>query len=126
MLADIVQEAQDKAKVNPMFAASLKGRLSSPLPLVNFPMVHSFHPKPLVNHLRAYRMKGFTSPVPPEEGEKKAGSLEGPFIYTPIGKKKKDNRLEVVWVEEEPGEIAVEIVNPLPYDLKVEKMVSEV
>ena len=122
MLADIVQEAHDKAKVNPMFAASIKGRLASPIPLVNFPLVHSFIPKPLVDHLKAYKIKGFTSPVLPDEGGKAA--LSGPFIYTPIGRKKKDNRLEVVWVEDEPGEIAVEIVNPLPFDLKVERMVS--
>ena len=122
MLTDIVQEAHDKAKVNPMFAASMKGRLTSPLPLVNFPLVLSFLPKPLVNHLNPYKMKGFTSPVVTERENKMA--VTGPFIYTPIGRKKKDDRPEVVWVEEEPGEIAVEIVNPLPYDLKVEKMVS--
>ena len=77
-------------------------------------------------------MKGFTSPTATsggggEDGKGAGGGsgVSGPFIYTPIGKKKKDNRPEVVWVEEEPGEIAVEIVNPLPFDLKVEKMVRK-
>ena len=121
MLTDIVQEAHDKAKVNPMFAASMKGRLTSPLPLVSFPLVHSFHPKPLVEHLNPCKMKGFTSPIFKQEDNKMA--TNGPFIYTPIGRKKKENRPEVMWVEEEPGEIAVEILNPLPFDLKVEKMV---
>ena len=122
MLTDIVQEANEKARANPMFAASMKGRLASPLPLLNFPQVHFFQPKPLVAHLNPYKMKGFTSPVVLEE-DYKMRTISGPFIYTPIGKKK-NKRPEVVWVEDEPGEIAVEIVNPLPYDLKVEKMVS--
>ena len=133
MLTDIIQEAHDKAKVNPTFAASMKGKLASPIPLVNFPVVHSFQPKPLVPHHNPYRMKGFTSPTAisggggqGEDGKGSGGGvISGPFIYTPIGTKKKENRPEVVWVEEEPGEIAVEIVNPLPFDLKVEKMVRE-
>ena len=124
MLTDIAQEAHDKAKVNQTFAASMQGKLVSPIPLVNFPLVHSFQPKALVPHLNPYRIKGFTSPTATSEGDDgKGGSNSGPFIYTPFGKKKKVNRPEVVWVEGEPGEIAVEIVNPLPYDLKVEKMV---
>ena len=125
MLTDIIQEAHDKAKVNETFAASMKGKLASPIPLVNFPLVHSFQPKPLVAHLNPYRMEGFTSPEATSKGEDSKGVVSGPFIYTPFGKKKKENRPEVFWVEEEPGEIAVEIVNPLPYDLKVEKMVRE-
>ena len=129
MLTDIVQEAHDKAKVNPTFAASVQGKLASPIPLVNFPLVHSFQPKPLVPHHNPYRVKGFTSPTATGgegvDGKGAGGVVSGPFIYTPIGKKKKENRPEVVWVEEEPGEIAVEIVNPLPFDLKVEKMVRE-
>ena len=60
-----------------------------------------------------------------DNGKGGGGGGGGPFIYTPIGKKKKENRPEVVWVEEEPGEIAVEIVNLLPFDLKVERMVRE-
>ena len=129
MLADIIQEAHDKAKVNPAFAASMAGKLVSPIPLLNFPLVHSFQPKPLVPHHNPYRVKGFISPTATvgvrDDGKGGGGGISGPFIYTPIGKKKKENRPEVVWVEEEPGEIAVEIVNPLPFDLKVERMVRE-
>ena len=75
------------------------------------------------------RRDGFTPNSSPEKEAalKKVVSAENPFIYSPFapGKKKKGNkRAEVLWVDEDPAEMALTISNPLPFELRVENMVS--
>ena len=54
-----------------------------------------------------------------------ATSPQSPFIYSALSARKKKQRPEVLWVQGDPAEIAMVITNPLPVELRVEKMVRE-
>ena len=47
---------------------------------------------------------------------------DGPFIYSALSARKK-KQAEIPWVLGDPAEIAMVIHNPLPFELRVEKMV---
>ena len=50
-------------------------------------------------------------------------SLQGPFLYSMLGRKKDDGR--ILWVQGDPAEVILDVSNPIPCELKMEKMVSE-
>ncbi len=130
MLTDIVEETREKLNTDPSSVVSLTSLLTAPFPLDNFPTIRYFTPKHLVPHLSPLKEAGFVSPssLTKTEGDQDgegAGGSSGPFIYTPFGNKgrKKDKRPEVLWVEGDPGDINMFISNPLPIELRVERMV---
>ena len=49
-------------------------------------------------------------------------SSEGPFIYSALSARKKKQE-EIPWVLGDPADIAMIIHNPLPFELRVQKMV---
>ena len=52
-----------------------------------------------------------------------ASNDSGPFIYSALSARKKKAQAEVAWVIGEPAEIALEVYNPLPFELRVKEMV---
>lgn len=126
-LEQVVKEALDRCLTTPTYASSVAGKLVSPIPLIHFPSVCTFYPRPLIKKEAPLRRAGFTSQSPPtnELNEGKVSSYS-PFIYSPFGpgKKKGKKRREVLWVEEDPAEIALSISNPLPFELRVDNMVQ--
>jgi hypothetical protein len=81
--------------------------LLSPLPLTEFPRIFSFRPKQFPPHLRPHRTSGATT--------------KGPFIVSHLHGKK-HQRPEILWVIHDPAEIAMDITNPLDFELRVENM----
>ena len=122
MLEDIVDEATEEANKNSMYAATMIGKLESPLPLLNFPKVTSVTIVQFVSQLAPIKIEGFVSPTTPGN----VTENKGPFIFSPFEAKrqKEKQRPEVLWVVGNPGEILMIIENPHPFDLRVAKMVS--
>lgn len=52
----------------------------------------------------------------------------GPFLFTPLKfgsiEKKNNNKVEYVWVIDEPCEVILELSNPLNFELEVTNIVS--
>lgn len=124
----VIKEAMDQCMASPAFAQSAAGKLVSPIPLTQFPLVHSFYPRPLIKMMAPLRRDGYTPKSSPDKGAavKNVVSADNPFIYSPFGpgkKKKGSKRAEVLWVDEDPAEMALSISNPLPFELRVENMV---
>lgn len=145
LLDGIVKAAWDKCISSPKYAASVAGKLVSPIPLNHFPLVQSFFPRPLIKMMAPLRREGFkttaaaTRNLPTNElkaeaggkasggeGSGKEGGATNPFIYSPFGpggRKKTVKRKEILWVVKDPAEMALSISNPLPFELRVENMV---
>lgn len=126
ILEQVVKEAKERCETTPSYAASVAGKLVSPIPLTHFPFVRSFYPRPLIKIMAPHRRAKAT---PTTKGLDVGGTREkkeGPFIYSPFGpgRKKAQEREEVLWVEKDPAEIAISIFNPLPFELRVENMVG--
>ena len=132
-LDGVVKLAHEKCLSSPLYASAAMGKLISPIPLTQFPVIRSFHPRPLIiimeprqhpgyvpKHMHINNVKALAG------GGKDAGASSNPFIYSPFtpGQKKGAKRKEVLWVEGDPAEIGLSIANPLPFELRVEKMVS--
>lgn len=135
LLDNIVKTAQEKCISSPQYAASVAGKLVSPIPLDHFPLVQAFYPRPLIKMMAPLRREGFktaasaTRNLPTNElkvGGKEGGGATNPFIYSPFGpggRKKSVKRKEILWVVKDPAEMALSISNPLPFELRVENMV---
>lgn len=131
-LEGVVKSARERCAASPEFAATVSGKLGSPIPLTQFPLVRSFHPRPLIA-IRIPRQHPGYSAKKMHINNLKAGAAEdsgtggkpNPFIYSPFaaGNKKAAKRKEVLWVEGDPAEIGLSIANPLPFELRVENMV---
>lgn len=126
ILEDVVKQAHNQCEVTPNFAPSVAGKLVSPVPLTCFPSIRSFYPRPLIKIMAPHRKEGFKPNLPQTKDAKEEKAGTSPFIYTPFtpGKRKGAKREEVLWVEKDPAEIALNIANPLPFELRVENMVS--
>ena len=48
---------------------------------------------------------------------------QGPFLVSMMGRRKKCESV-VTWAQGDPAEVTLTISNPLPFELRVEKMVS--
>ena len=103
-------------------AKSSDMNITSPIPLKHFPFVRSFYPRPLISNMAPLKRKGSKSLA---NKDVVGVAADNPFIYSPfLGPKKTVKRNEVLWVEDDPAEIALSIVNPLPFELRVENMVK--
>ncbi len=128
ILESVVKEAIAKCETTPSFAASVSGKLTSPLPLTYFPYVRSFYPRPLIKIMAPHRREGVVPPPPPSSGDSLTEVGENsPFIYSPFtgGSKRGPKRKEVLWVVKNPAEMSLVIANPLPFELRVENMVIQ-
>lgn len=130
MLEDAVREAERKCRTCPSYASTMDDKLVSPIPLTQFPFIRSFYPRPLITIMVPRQRAGFSSSQHPSVSNLKSSTDESwsgvsnPFIYSPFAPGQKNKRKEVTWVEGDPAEIALSIGNQLPFELRVEKMVS--
>lgn len=96
------------------------GTVIPPANLTDLPFCISFQLKDLPSHLR-----------PQKIASDKIDN--GPFLFTPIhfnssidrrtvGAKKRDNKLNFIWVQHDLSEISLKLLNPLPFELKVGDM----
>lgn len=132
LLEKIAKKAHQQSLATPSYASTVAGKLVSPIPLTHFPSVKTFYPRPLIPIMAPRRRAGFkATPTPAtqqqqqQEKQSKGKTSSNPFIYTPLGKKD-SKRKEILWVQGDPAEIAFSIANPLPFELRVENMVSTI
>lgn len=138
MLDDIVTEAHMAQEDN---KAVILDCLDSPVSLSEFPCVRFFTPNSLDDILAPHHRAGFMSPGSDCNSQVNNNNnnitavvhwlfsellpLQGPFIYSALSARKKKKRPEVHWVKGDPGRISMLISNPLPLELRVERMVRK-
>lgn len=86
------------------------------LSLTKMPVVRSFKVQPLATHLKPVGKKSLTS--------SDAGS-SGPFIFSSLRRNVKQTKAakNVTWVCGDIGQVSLDVFNPMPFELKVSKMV---
>lgn len=91
------------------------GVIIPPVNLLTFPLVKSFKLQNLAPHLR-----------PVKVNFKQTIEQSGPFIFCPIQLNKKlrinNNKIDFKWVEDDVCEVALQVFNLLPFELKVTNM----
>ncbi|XP_023236924.1 trafficking protein particle complex subunit 9-like isoform X1 [Centruroides sculpturatus] len=91
------------------------GVIIPPVNLLTFPQVRSFKLQNLAPHLR-----------PVKVNFKQTTEQCGPFIFCPIQLNKKPrgntNKIDFKWVEDDVCEVALQVFNLLPFELKVTNM----
>ena len=75
--------------------------------------MNSFRPSEFQLELTLHRRPDYVS----------EGSGDGPFIYSALKGRRKEVRQEVAWVIGHTCEVAMEIINPLPVNLRIDEMV---
>ncbi|XP_066262236.1 protein brunelleschi [Euwallacea similis] len=115
-LAIQLQSLSVQCEGSPVPLVLESGIVVPPANLTDIPLCTSFILKDLKPYLRPRLI----------ETEKED---TGPFLFTPIhfgsldrNKDKTDSKMDFLWVENEACEIAVKLVNPLPFELKVSNM----
>ena len=118
----VAKKAHGKSMGSPSCGSTVIGkRLISPIPLSRFPFIRSFYPRPLIT-IMAPQQRAENPKLLMDDASERVSS---PFIYSPFAPGMKEmKRKEVLWVEGDPAEIALSIGNPLPFELRVENMVS--
>lgn len=87
------------------------GDILPPVSLTELPVVRAMKVNVLASHLRP-----FVSPSSP---------VKTPFIFSTLNKKPRKNLKSnpvVNWVDGDVGEVAMQVFNPMPFDVKVSKM----
>ncbi|KFM64885.1 hypothetical protein X975_24307, partial [Stegodyphus mimosarum] len=106
-----------KCEGAPVPLALDNGLIIPPVNLLNLPRVKTFKLQNLAPHLRPVRMVS---------NDLKADSdQDSIFIFSPIPRdreKSKDNKIDFKWVEGDVSEVALQVFNPLPFELKVTHM----
>lgn len=96
------------------------GTVIPPANLTDLPYCVSFQVKDLPAHLKPHKIEA-----------NKVDS--GPFLFTPIhfnssidrrtaGDKKRDSKVNFLWVQHDKSEISIKLQNPLPFELQVNDM----
>ena len=90
--------------------------ISAPSQATNLPVIAVFKPQPLAPQLAVKQSRNLFSSA--------LSSQKGPFIYSALFKRKpQDSSSEVLWVQGDPAEVLLMISNPLPFEIRIEKMV---
>ncbi|XP_015929032.1 trafficking protein particle complex subunit 9 [Parasteatoda tepidariorum] len=95
------------------------GLVLPPVNLLSLPSVKSFKLQNLAPHLRPVKMPGLDS--------KLSTVQESIFIFTPFHRDRDKNakdkcKIDFKWVEGDVCEVALQVFNPLPFELKVTHM----
>ena len=100
----------------PDTSSSEDQEISAPSQATNLPVIAVFKPQPLAPQLAVKQSRNlFSSAV--------TSDRTGPFIYSALFKRKGQESSEVLWVQGDPAEVLLMISNPLPFEIRVEKMV---
>ncbi|XP_066268764.1 trafficking protein particle complex subunit 9-like isoform X6 [Branchiostoma lanceolatum] len=116
-LSKVLESYTAKVPGTPVPLALESGAILPPVPMTNLPTVKSFKLLDLAPHLR---------PMKKPSSQASSASLNSPFIYSPIQsrqqEKKDQSKMDFQWVSGEVCEMALQVVNPMPFELKVQNM----
>ena len=114
-VTDCITDATVSLKT-PGTSSSEDQEISAPSQATNLPVIAVFKPQPLAPQLAVKQSRNlFSSAV--------TSDRTGPFIYSALFKRKGQESSEVLWVQGDPAEVLLMISNPLPFEIRVEKMV---
>ncbi|XP_070534446.1 trafficking protein particle complex subunit 9-like [Ptychodera flava] len=121
-MCTVLESYTAKCPGTPTPLALENGTIIPGVPLNRFPTVKSFKLSPLSSHLQPHE-SGSSGAI------KTPPITNSPFIYSPIqpqtkvdGKAKSKTKMAFQWVEGDTCEIALQVNNPLPFELKVDNM----
>ncbi|XP_078584497.1 trafficking protein particle complex subunit 9-like isoform X3 [Branchiostoma floridae x Branchiostoma japonicum] len=116
-LSKVLESYTAKVPGTPVPLALESGAILPPVPMTNLPTVKSFKLLDLAPHLR---------PMKKPSSQTSSASLNSPFIYSPIQsrqqEKKDQSKMDFQWVSGEVCEMALQVINPMPFELKVQNM----
>ncbi|XP_076361025.1 LOW QUALITY PROTEIN: trafficking protein particle complex subunit brun [Tachypleus tridentatus] len=114
-----LESLTSKCEGAPVPLALDNGYIIPPVNLLNLPKVKSFKLQNMAPHLRPVKKKSVRF--------KSVSKPSSPFIFSPIlsttdRAQKNDSKVDFKWIEGDVCEVALQVCNPLPFELKVTHM----